>query len=188
MPVKPIAKASPQRARQIFVHRERVDVTQATMVEIPRAGMMDGMRTAPEVIGRQRQYADHTTYPVIRQTMAKEGAVTAIVLDHEQPHQEARRRHRQNKGEPPKAEIARKPGQRPQAHKWSKCDRNLEDAAGMTGFAVAREDLRPIPRGGRHRRFGWAAVQVRIRGWGCGASTLSGCDDSRRPGTACELH
>ena len=47
----------------------------------------------------------HAADPVIRQAMAKEGAVTAIVLDHEQPHEKAGSRHRDQQGEPPIAEM-----------------------------------------------------------------------------------
>ena len=59
---------------------------------------MDGVRAAPEIIGRQRQHADHPAHPVICQAMAEEGAVAAVVLDHEQPHQETRGRYREQQG------------------------------------------------------------------------------------------
>ena len=49
---------------------------------------MDGMGAAPEIVGRQRQYTERTADPVIERLLAEEGAVTAIVLDQEQPHEE----------------------------------------------------------------------------------------------------
>src|SRR5215471_19076746 len=58
MSVKPIAKAAPRRARQIFAHRERFNLAQATTVEIPRAGVMGSVLPTPKVTGRQCQHAD----------------------------------------------------------------------------------------------------------------------------------
>ena len=50
---------------------------------------MNRMRVAPAVVGRQREHAKDAADPVIGQTAGKKGAVTAIVLDHEQAHEKA---------------------------------------------------------------------------------------------------
>ena len=69
--------------------------------------------------------------------------MAAIVLDHEQPHQEAGSRHREQQGEPPVAEMERCPGQHPERDERHERDRDLDGAAAVAGFAVARENLRP---------------------------------------------
>ena len=130
---------------------------------------MDGMRAPPEIIGRECQYADCATYPIVRQAMPEEGTVAAIVLDHKQPNQESGGRHGEQQGHPPEAKVVRCPGQCPQRHKWHERDGNLDDTAGVIGLAVAFEELRPSPR---VFRYGWACsdsavVQDQIHGWGC---------------------
>ena len=54
---------------------------------------MDGMRAAPAVVRRQREHANDAADPVIGQPAGKKGAVTAVVLDHEQAHEEAGSRY-----------------------------------------------------------------------------------------------
>jgi len=131
---------------------------------------MDGVRAPPEIIGRERQYADCAAYPIVRQAMSEEGTVAAIVLDHEQPNQEAGGRHGEQQRHPPEAEVVRCPGQCPQRHKRHERDGNLDDTAGVIGLAVACEELRPVPRVFRCGRTcsDSAVVQDQIRGWGCG--------------------
>ena len=55
MPVKAVAKAAPERQRQIFAHSQRGDIAQTAAVEVARAGVMDSVRLAPEIIGGQGQ-------------------------------------------------------------------------------------------------------------------------------------
>ena len=55
---------------------------------------------SPEVVGRERENTDHTSYPIVCETMMKEGAMTAIVLNHEQPHEKACSRHREQRANP----------------------------------------------------------------------------------------
>ena len=103
--------------------------------------MMDGVGAPPEVVGRERQHADHAADPVVREPVAEEGAVAAIVLDHERPHQEPGGRNRQQQRQPPIAEIERRPSQGPQRHERRERDRDLDDAAGVVRVAIAREDF-----------------------------------------------
>ena len=47
--------------------------------------MVDGVGAAPDIIGRQSEHPDRPADPVAHLALAEEGAVTAVVLDHEQP-------------------------------------------------------------------------------------------------------
>src|SRR2546430_12673079 len=88
MAVQPIAQPVPQGTRAIFLDRERVDIAYAAAVEIAGMGMVRGMGTQPPVMRRQSQHAERPTEPCVGQPMPEEGAVTAIVLDEEQPDHE----------------------------------------------------------------------------------------------------
>ncbi len=54
---------------------------------------MNSVAATPEIIGRECEHAQNAADPVIGKTVAEERAVPTIVLDHEQSHQKARRRH-----------------------------------------------------------------------------------------------
>src|SRR5262249_31652651 len=77
--IEAIAKPAPEGERLKFTHCQRVDVANSASVEMTRVSMMDSMATAPVVVGRQRQHAKDSTYPIVRQTIAKEGAMSAIM-------------------------------------------------------------------------------------------------------------
>ena len=76
--------------------------------------------------------------------------MTAIVLDHEEPHEKARRRHREQQAEPV-PEIKRRPHQKPEQDKRPGRDYELDDAARGTRRAIAGEDLRPTAGVGNSR-------------------------------------
>src|SRR5207249_3727718 len=111
VPVSPIAKTTPKGARQIFAHRESIDVADPASFKVARGGMMDGVGSAPKIIGRQRQHTDYPAYPIVCHAMTKEGAMAAIMLNHEQSHEKARGRYREQQGEPPVAKMQRCPSQ-----------------------------------------------------------------------------
>ena len=50
--------------------------------------MVERVTVSPEIVWRQGQYADYTTDPVIHATSGEERPVSAIVLDHEEAHEE----------------------------------------------------------------------------------------------------
>lgn len=110
-------------------------------------GVMDRVGLAPEIIGRQRQHTDHPADPIVCHAMTKKGAMPAIMLNHEQSHEEARGRHRKQQGDPPIFKMDRCPGRRPKRRKRRGRDRNLHDAADVVGLAIARKGLRPASRG-----------------------------------------
>ena len=62
--------------------------------------MVECVTVSPEIVGRQGQYADDASDPVIRATSAEECAVAAIVLDHEEAHEEAGGRHGEQQANP----------------------------------------------------------------------------------------
>jgi hypothetical protein len=54
----------------------------------------------PVAVGGEGQHADGAAEPVVGGAAAQERAVAAVVLDHEQPHEQAGRGHGQEQGEP----------------------------------------------------------------------------------------
>jgi len=83
MPVQPIPEPAPWGQRQILAHREYVDVTDSTLIEIARIRMMDSVRASPKVVGCQSQDANHPTNPVVHDAPVEKRSMAAIVLDHE---------------------------------------------------------------------------------------------------------
>ena len=62
--------------------------------------MVNGVSASPKVVRREREDTDHTSYPIVCETMMEEGAMTAIVLNHKQPHEKACSRHREQQADP----------------------------------------------------------------------------------------
>ena len=77
--------------------------------------------------------------------MTEEGAMTAIVLDHEEPHEESRGRQGEEKAEPV-AEIECRPHRGPEQDERSGRDDDLQQAAPAARLTVAGEDLCPSTR------------------------------------------
>src|SRR4051794_18369121 len=113
MAVDPVAQAAPARAREIFVHRQRIDVAGSAAIEIAGRRMVNGMGAAPEVVGGQGQDAEYAASPIVGEAWLEESAVPAIVLDHEKPYQESGGRHGKQEAEPVMAEMHRTPHQEP---------------------------------------------------------------------------
>jgi hypothetical protein len=157
MTVQPVFQAAPARQRQIFFHRQRIDVADAAAFEIAGAGMMNGMAAAPEIVGRAGQDAERAADPVIDRFVAEERAVAAIVLNHEQPHQEAGGRHRQQQRQPPEAVTVGQPHCHPERDQGACADADFENAAPGARLAIAQQPLGPGARvgwpGDSRRRF-----------------------------------
>ena len=147
MAVEPVAQPPEPRQREIFAHGQGVDVAHAAQVEIARGGVMRRMGAAPEIVRREREHAERAADPVVDQAMAEEGAVPAIVLDHEQPHQETGGRHGERQGEPVIAEDAT-PAHIAihKAASGSKVTASSVSAARAARLAIAVEDQRPVAR------------------------------------------
>jgi len=62
--------------------------------------MVNGVSASPEVVRREGEYTDRTSDPIVYETMVEEGAMTAIMLDHKQPHEKACSRHSEQQADP----------------------------------------------------------------------------------------
>ena len=142
MAVQAIAQPSPERARAVFLDGERVDVTQPAAVEIAGAGMMGGMGVAPHGVGREGEHAGDPAEPVVCLAVAKEGAMTAIVLDGEKPHEKSGGGDGQRQGQPV-ADVERRPGQHPKGGQRHDGDGDLDNAPAGAWLPVARKNLCP---------------------------------------------
>src|SRR4029453_14667183 len=95
-----IAQPAPEGAGAVFFDGERVDVAQAAAVEIAGGGVVRGMGGAPPAIRGEGQHTGGAAEPVVGQPVTEEGAVAAIMLDGEEPHEEAGSGYRQRQGQP----------------------------------------------------------------------------------------
>ena len=145
VPIQAISKPTPSRERQILLHGQRADVTDPASVEIARTRVVDGVRPPPEVVWCQRQYTNDATHPIVRQPMVEEGAMSAIMLDHEESYEEARGGYGEQQTEPV-AEVERCPHQDPEQNQRHDRDYNLESATCTARLAVASKNLCPYPR------------------------------------------
>ena len=158
-----VAEPPPARQAEVLGHRKRGDVARAAAVEIARGGVMDGVAAPPVVVGRERQHADRPADPVVGQRLAEERPVPAVVLDHEQPDQEAGGRHGQDQAEPVAVAQAQQ-HDRPEREERHRGDHQLVDAAHRIGVTVAGEDLQPLLVVSRRRRtlaVGGRSLQAR---------------------------
>jgi hypothetical protein len=140
VPVEAIGKPPPPRSRLKLIHGQRVDVADAAAVEIAGTRVMKSMGAPPELVGRQGQHADHAPDPIIRQPAAKERPVAAIMLDHEEADEEARRRYGEQHADPI-ADIQRRPHQRTDKHERPCRDDQFEYAARAVRFPISGEGL-----------------------------------------------
>ncbi len=100
---------------------------------------MDVVRAPPEIVGRQRQHAEDAADPIVGARRSKERTVAAVVLDHEQPHQEGGRRDGKDQAGPiPHAQ--RIPQQEPARGEGNHGYAELENTASRAWRAVAAQD------------------------------------------------
>ena len=71
----------------------------AAGVEIAGVGVVQRVRPAPAIIGREGQHAERASDPVIAAALGEERPVTAIVLDDENAQQQKPRQGRQRQSE-----------------------------------------------------------------------------------------
>ena len=100
MPVHPVEHALEPGAAQVLADGEGVDVAEAADVEIAAGGVMDGVRAPPVGVGHQGEDAEDAADQVVHLLGAEEGAVPAVVLQHEEPHDHHGGRHRDEEGQP----------------------------------------------------------------------------------------
>ena len=168
---QPVGQPPPGRQPPELGHGQRVDVADATPVEVAGGGMMDGVLLPPVAVGGQGQHADHPTEPVVGAPAAEERAVPAIVLDHEQAHQEARGGDGQQQAEPVGVAEAQ-PHQAPQGRERQRGHRQLDQAAGEARLPVPAQQLLPATVVVRHgargrvarlRRAGQGSIESRLK-------------------------
>src|SRR5581483_2657283 len=93
MPVQTIKNFAPSGPRQELTYGQGVDVAEASLIEVARTRMMEGMVVPPVAVGSERHDTDGPADPIVGKTTAEKRAMTAVVLDHEEPHQQARGGH-----------------------------------------------------------------------------------------------
>ena len=154
MAIEAVAQPLAPVERQILSDRQRHDVAQAAAVEIAGGGVMGRVGALPIVVGRQGDDAAHAADPVVERAVTKERAVTAIVLDEKQPHQESGRGQSQRQGQPI-ADMHQRPHRRPQRDERRERDGDFGQAPRELRVAIAGEHagepLR-LRQGGRRRR------------------------------------
>src|SRR5579871_2317329 len=100
MPVQTIKDLTPRRQREKLTHCQRVNVAQAPVIEIARSRMMTRMVTPPVIVWRQSHDTDDPADPIVRNTAAEKRAMAAVVLDHEEADEQARRGHGHKESNP----------------------------------------------------------------------------------------
>ena len=153
MALQAIESAAPRRQALVLAHGQRVDVAGAPPVQMAGGGVVHGMGAPPVAVGREGQHPQHPAEPVVGAPPAEERAVPAVVLDHEQTHEEARRGHREHQAEPvgiAEAEQHREP----QGHERHHGDEQLGQAAAEARLAVGGQHRHPVTgvRFGRRAR------------------------------------
>ena len=120
----------------IFLGREGHHIADAAVIEIAGMAVVDRMGPPPDVVRRERHNAQPAPDPVAQRAVAEKGPVTAIVLDAEEPEQEAPVQRGNEQG----AHIAvmRDPAcKNPERNERDQRDHEFKAAAQGAGFAVA---------------------------------------------------
>ncbi len=99
-----------------------------TPVQIPRRGVMRGVRAPPVVVGGEGEDPDDPPRPVVHGLVREEGAVAAVVLDHEQAQQEGGGGCGEQHA-PPMSALDGQPGQRAKQRQWPGRDGQLQDGS-----------------------------------------------------------
>src|SRR5512145_2324260 len=100
------------------------------------------MAAPPMIVRRERQHPDDTAGPVVNQPLAEERAVSAIVLDHEEPHQKAGGGYGNGEAEPVAPAQAGPHGD-PEQDKRHGRDEELDPAAHVARCTIAVQDWQP---------------------------------------------
>src|SRR6185437_11240216 len=98
------------------------------------------MARAPESIRRQRQHAKRPAEQVVGAARLEERAVTAVVLEHEQPNEQDSRRHGEGDRRPAIAPDAIEEGRHKSQKRQSRVE-ELGDGALGVGSGIGRNDV-----------------------------------------------
>ena len=88
--VQAIAEAPQLALRQVLAHRQGLDVADFALAQVARGGVVDGVRSPPIPVGKERQYAEEVAQRLVPTAAGEERAMTAVVLKDEQADVEAR--------------------------------------------------------------------------------------------------
>jgi hypothetical protein len=141
--VEPVTDAVPVRQRLVLGHGQRHHVADAACVEIAGRGMVDGVGAAPVVIGREGQNPDGAADPVVHTALAEEGAVAAIVLNHEQAQEKPGCRRNGEQEAPPHAVGESQPGESPKGDERDDGRSQFKHRAQPLGGAIGQKTLEP---------------------------------------------
>jgi hypothetical protein len=141
MPVQAIEYLAPSRPREKFAHGQRVNVADAPVIEITRTRVMERMASSPEIVRSQGHDTDGSADPIVCKTAVEEGPVAAVVLDHEETYEEARRGCHQQQPSPITM-IKSRPHQSPDDNERHCRDHKLEYAAHAVRLAITGEQVR----------------------------------------------
>ena len=103
--------------------------------------MMASMVMSPVIVWRQGHGTDDSADPIVRKAAAEKRAVAAIVLDHEETDEQARRGHREQEANPI-AVVESRRHQSPDGNKGRGSDHQLENAARGIRLAISGEQVR----------------------------------------------
>jgi hypothetical protein len=134
---------------QIFAHGQRIDVTDAPLIEVAGTGVMRVVAAPPSVVGRQGQRADRPPNPVIGSPRSEKSTMTAIMLNNEEADEQARCGKRQEQCKSV-AERKHRPHQEPDQTEGSYCNSEFEGAARGARLAIAIEKGSPVARAPRN--------------------------------------
>src|ERR1700752_4904491 len=143
--VETVFQTAPPRKGPEFANGQRIEIADTAAVEVAAGGVMNCMRAAPAVVGREREHANDAADPVVRQTAGEKRAVAAVVLDHKQTYEKAGSRNRDKKRSPGMAEVKREPCRGPQRYERQNRDCQLDNAAEEMGGAVVVQNALPTP-------------------------------------------
>src|SRR5271166_789373 len=178
MAVETVGESVAPIAAKIFANRERMDVADASPVEIAGGRVMDRVEPPPVVVGRHGDDADRPADPVVGGLARKEPAMPAVVLDHEEAGEQPRGERRHGERQPDLA-IARGDQHRgPQRDEGQDGDREFEDAARRVRLAIGSERPPPVARRRRtvsfDRRHTKTPTRANGKAWSSGSSTAPG--------------
>jgi hypothetical protein len=108
------------------------------------------MGPTPVVVGRQGEHAEDPAEPVVDGASRQERAMSAVVLDQEEPHQEAGCRQSQQQTGRIAVMLEALQHERPEEDERHRRHEQLDDASLRFGRAIARERLHPAVLFGRN--------------------------------------
>ena len=145
--VDPIEQPLGARQCEILVDRECVDVAEIAPFEVAGGCVMNCVGLAPVGVGNQRDHAENGAGNAVGAARTEEGAVAAVVLQHEESHDHHRGWRGQQEGQPvPDRKAPDHGGPAGREQRRSTCE--LPDAGPEDRTPVRCQDGVPVDRCG----------------------------------------